>query len=119
MTNGTGRSGLVFKPLVFRTVPKSKLGLLRVTMRATKKKAREVVEIQGARKFKRLLYHAPLPGIGSATLKGYKALESRMSTLNQIMEALRDGDVNMIWVWGMGGVGKTILMKQVAQYAKE
>ena len=87
--------------------------------RATKKKAREVVEIQGARKFKRLLYHAPLPGIGSATLKGYKALESRMSTLNQIMEALRDGDVNMIWVWGMGGVGKTILMKQVAQYAKE
>ncbi|RVW13305.1 hypothetical protein CK203_103427 [Vitis vinifera] len=87
--------------------------------RATKKKAREVVEIQGARKFKRLLYHAPLPGIGSATLKGYKALESRMSTLNQIMEALRDGDVNMIGVWGMGGVGKTILMKQVAQYAKE
>ena len=87
--------------------------------RATKKKAREVVEIQGARKFERLSYCAPLPGIGSATLRGYEALESRMSTLNQIMEALRDGDDNMIGVWGMGGVGKTTLVEQVAKHAKE
>nr|CAN77510.1 hypothetical protein VITISV_036215 [Vitis vinifera] len=87
--------------------------------RAAKKKASEVVEIQGARKFERLSYRAPLLGIGSATLRGYEALESRMSTLNQIMEALRDGDDNMIGVWGMGGVGKTTLVEQVAKHAKE
>ena len=87
--------------------------------RVAKKKAREVVEIQGARKFERLSYCAPLPGIGSATLRGYEALESRMSTMNQIMEALRDGDDNMIGVWGMGGVGKTTLVEQVAKHAKD
>ena len=64
-------------------------------------------------------YCAPLPGIGSATLRGYEALESRMSTLNQIMKALRDGDDNMIGVWGMGGVGKTTLVEQVAKHAKD
>ena len=42
-----------------------------------------------------------------------------MSTLNQIMEALRNGDDNMIGVWGMGGVGKTTLVEQVAKHAKE
>ena len=57
--------------------------------------------------------------MGSATLRGYEALESRMSTLNQIMKALRDGDDNMIGVWGMGGVGKTTLVEQVAKHAKE
>ncbi|KAJ9682444.1 hypothetical protein PVL29_018374 [Vitis rotundifolia] len=87
--------------------------------RAAKKKAKEVVEIQRARKFERLSCRAPLPRIGSASLRGYKALESRMSTLNQIMEALRDGDDNMIGVWGMGGVGKTTLVEQVAKHAKE
>ncbi|WKA03315.1 hypothetical protein VitviT2T_021431 [Vitis vinifera] len=87
--------------------------------RAAKKKARAVVEIQGARKFERLSYRAPLPRIGSTTLRGYEALELRMSTLNQIMEALRDGDDNMIGVWGMGGVGTTTLVEQVAKHAKE
>ena len=42
-----------------------------------------------------------------------------MSTLNQIMKALRDGDDNMIGVWGMGGVGKTTLVEQVAKHAKD
>ncbi|RVW70661.1 Disease resistance protein [Vitis vinifera] len=94
-------------------------GFMEEAGKVAKKKAREVVEIQGARKFERLSYCAPLPGIGSATLRGYEALESRMSTLNQIMEALRDGDDNMIGVWGMGGVGKTTLVEQVAKHAKE
>ncbi|RVW58157.1 hypothetical protein CK203_110689 [Vitis vinifera] len=78
--------------------------------RAAKKKAREVVEIQGARKFESLSYRAPL--------RGYEALELNVNfELNY--GGLKDGDDNMIGVWGMGGVGKTTLVEQVANHAKE
>ncbi|RVW53318.1 hypothetical protein CK203_088527 [Vitis vinifera] len=46
-------------------------------------------------------------------------LESRASTLNKIMDALRDHNINLIGVRGMAGVGKTTLLKQVAQQAKQ
>ncbi|RVW13301.1 Disease resistance protein [Vitis vinifera] len=42
-----------------------------------------------------------------------------MTTLDEIMEALRDAHVNIIGVWGMASVGKTTLMKQVAKQAEE
>ncbi|XP_060667726.1 disease resistance protein At4g27190 isoform X2 [Ziziphus jujuba] len=51
--------------------------------------------------------------------KGYEEFESRMSTLRKVMEALRDPNVNMIGLYGMGGVGKTMLAKEVARKAME
>ncbi|RVW17214.1 putative disease resistance protein [Vitis vinifera] len=57
----------------------------------------------------------PPPFISSASFKDYEAFQSRESTFNQIMEALRNEDMRMIGVWGMGGAGKTTLVKQVAQ----
>ncbi|KAH9752642.1 Disease resistance protein [Citrus sinensis] len=51
--------------------------------------------------------------------KGYEAFESRRSTLEAIKNALIDVDVSIIGVYGMGGIGKTTLVKKVARQAME
>ncbi|KAJ7943006.1 Disease resistance protein [Quillaja saponaria] len=50
---------------------------------------------------------------------GYMSFESRDMILNEIMEALKDPDINMIGVYGLGGVGKTTLVKDIARKAQE
>ncbi|KAL5563809.1 hypothetical protein UlMin_033556 [Ulmus minor] len=50
--------------------------------------------------------------------KDFEAFVSRTKTSNEIMEALKDPDIPMIGVYGMGGVGKTTLVKEVAHQAK-
>ncbi|XP_059599283.1 probable disease resistance protein At4g27220 isoform X3 [Vitis vinifera] len=89
-----------------------------------KKQAAEIVDkIQEAHNFGGRVSHRapppPPPFISSASFKDYEAFQSRESTFNQIMEALRNEDMRMLGVWGMGGVGKTTLVKQVAQQAEE
>ncbi|KAG2702082.1 hypothetical protein I3760_06G074700 [Carya illinoinensis] len=51
--------------------------------------------------------------------KNYVTLESRTSVANEVMEALGDANINKIGVWGMPGVGKSILMKEIDRRAKE
>ncbi|RVW90303.1 Disease resistance protein [Vitis vinifera] len=84
--------------------------------REERKKAGVAVEIHGAGQFERVSYRAPLQEIRSAPSE---ALESRMLTLNEVMEALRDANINRIGVWGMGGVGKSTLVKRVAEEAEQ
>ncbi|XP_034679687.1 probable disease resistance protein At4g27220 [Vitis riparia] len=62
---------------------------------------------------------SPVPFIVSASSKDYVAFQSRQSTFNEIMQALGNENMPMIGVWGMGGVGKTTLVKQVALQAHE
>ena len=64
------------------------------------------------------LLRPQLPGIEFFEPEGYLASKSSTSAFNEIMEALKGDEVNMIGVWGMGGVGKTTLVTQVGNKAK-
>ena len=96
----------------------------RLSKRAKKRAEEIVVKISEAHGFGDRVSYRPsppplLPLINSASFKDYEAFKSRESTFNQIMEALRNEDMRMIGVWGMGGVGKTTIVKQVAKQADE
>ncbi|KAH1120721.1 hypothetical protein J1N35_003881 [Gossypium stocksii] len=69
--------------------------------------------------FKRIGHRAELPGLEFFTSKRILASKSSTAACNKIMEALKDDKVNMIGVWGMGGVGKTTLVKEVGKKTKE
>ena len=50
---------------------------------------------------------------------GYEAFESRLSTLQSIKNALTEANVSIIGVYGIGGIGKTTLVKEFARQARE
>ncbi|KAJ9682092.1 hypothetical protein PVL29_018129 [Vitis rotundifolia] len=85
--------------------------------REAEKKAQVIVKVQEDRDFPDgVSYRVPPRNL---TFKNYEPFESRAWTVNKVMDALRDDEINKIGVWGMGGVGKTMLVKQVAQLAED
>ncbi|KAK5834055.1 hypothetical protein PVK06_017926 [Gossypium arboreum] len=64
-------------------------------------------------------YRAPtaLPTVGFLCSKEFVVSESSKAAFNQIIEALKDENINMIGLWGMGGVGKTTLAREVGSQA--
>ncbi|XP_044468901.1 probable disease resistance protein At4g27220 isoform X2 [Mangifera indica] len=81
------------------------------------KATKDVVDLIAKGNFSRVSYR--LQGMNSVYVRGYEAFDSRMPIMEEILEALKDADVNMIGVYGMAGVGKTTLVKKVALQAKE
>ncbi|XP_024186896.1 toll/interleukin-1 receptor-like protein [Rosa chinensis] len=49
----------------------------------------------------------------------FEAFESTRKAMNELMEALEDDDVSAIGVYGMGGVGKTTMVKHVGAQAQK
>ncbi|KAG6794026.1 hypothetical protein POTOM_003259 [Populus tomentosa] len=70
-------------------------------------------------KFKTVAHKAHPQPIEFLPSKEFTPSESSKEALKQIMKALKDDNVNMIGLYGMGGVGKTTLVKEVGRRAKE
>ncbi|KAL5844625.1 hypothetical protein ACOSQ4_010583 [Xanthoceras sorbifolium] len=83
------------------------------------KTAKDGVNLFDEGKFQKFSYRPSLQRTDSIYIRGYEDFASRMSLFKGIMEALMDPDANLIGVYGMGGVGKTTLVKKVAWQAKE
>ncbi|KAI9403555.1 hypothetical protein POPTR_001G446016v4 [Populus trichocarpa] len=72
-----------------------------------------------SRKFPKVSHKAPLQEIKFLPSKEFTLSGSSEEASKQIMKALKDDKVNMIGLYGMGGVGKTTLVKEVGRKAKE
>uniref|UniRef100_A0A2K2CCJ5 AAA+ ATPase domain-containing protein n=1 Tax=Populus trichocarpa TaxID=3694 RepID=A0A2K2CCJ5_POPTR len=70
-------------------------------------------------KFTKVADKAPPQPIEFLPSKDFTPSEASKEALEQIMKALKDDNVNMIGLYGMGGVGKTTLVKEVGRRAKE
>ncbi|KAL7170122.1 hypothetical protein ACSBR2_035054 [Camellia fascicularis] len=81
-------------------------------------KAKEVAKLHEERKLTEVAYNKPPPGIESTSTEVIKIFESRRLIMNNVMEALKDDRFHMIAICGMGGVGKTTMVKEVAKRAK-
>ncbi|CAK7323939.1 unnamed protein product [Dovyalis caffra] len=88
--------------------------------KASAKKIKTLRELEEkSRKFQTLSHKAPLQDKEFLPDENFTPSESSKEAFEQIMEALRDDKVNMIGLYGMGGVGKTTMVKEVMRRAKE
>ncbi|XP_022720197.1 probable disease resistance protein At1g12280 [Durio zibethinus] len=81
--------------------------------------AQAVDEFLQQGEFNRVLCPAALPDIVPTSAKDFEDYDSRKKVFDEIMEALKDASISVLRVYGMGGVGKTTLVKEVARQVKE
>ncbi|RQO86162.1 hypothetical protein POPTR_001G446650v4 [Populus trichocarpa] len=87
--------------------------------KALAKKTETLRKLEANSKFPKVSYKPPLQGIEFLPSEELTPSESSKAAFEQIMKALKDDNVNMIGLYGMGGVGKTTLVKEVGRRAKE
>ncbi|KAL4273748.1 hypothetical protein GQ457_13G004770 [Hibiscus cannabinus] len=82
------------------------------------KKTVDICKLVEGSHFERIGHPAVLPDLESLPPEGIVIFKSSTAAFNKIMEALEDDKIKMIGVWGMGGVGKTTLVKRVSREIK-
>ncbi|KAK3227604.1 hypothetical protein Dsin_007466, partial [Dipteronia sinensis] len=87
--------------------------------RKAAKTTKDGVDLLGEGTFQKVSYRPLLQKTTSTYIRGYDDFDSRKPIFDNLMEALTDADVNLIGVYGMGGVGKTTLAKRVVGQAKQ
>ncbi|KAA8521149.1 hypothetical protein F0562_011822 [Nyssa sinensis] len=87
--------------------------------REAKKKTRVITGLITDGKFETVSRPKPLPDIGIACVSDYERFESRGRVFEKIIEALRDDEIHVIGIYGMGGVGKTTMVEVVREQLKK
>ncbi|CAB4286358.1 unnamed protein product [Prunus armeniaca] len=83
-----------------------------ISRKATKI-TQDVLYLQKEGTFNNVAHPAPPPMIWSTFKEGFKDFKSRMTHVNRVIEVLKNEDVRMIGICGMGGVGKTTMVKEI------
>ncbi|KAL6272570.1 hypothetical protein ACE6H2_023262 [Prunus campanulata] len=81
--------------------------------RKATKITQDVLHLQKKGTFNNVAHPAPPPMISSAFKEGFKDFKSRMTSVNRVIEVLKNEEVRMIGICGMGGVGKTTMVKEI------
>ncbi|KAK8514672.1 hypothetical protein V6N12_057569 [Hibiscus sabdariffa] len=86
--------------------------------RKAKEEASAVDELLRSGGFERISYPGVPRSIVDLSPKDFEDFDSRKQSFNNIMEAVKDPNVNIVGVHGMSGVGKTTLVKEVMRQVK-
>uniref|UniRef100_A0A2C9U7V7 AAA+ ATPase domain-containing protein n=1 Tax=Manihot esculenta TaxID=3983 RepID=A0A2C9U7V7_MANES len=87
--------------------------------RKAEEKTMEIEKQKNEGKFDRVSNPAPPPPLLFPSQEDIVIFDSRERQVEEIMEASKDNKTNFIGIYGMGGVGKTTLVKQVVKRAQQ
>ncbi|KAB1220062.1 hypothetical protein CJ030_MR3G007103 [Morella rubra] len=87
--------------------------------RKAQKNTQAIIELlEEGGKYDKVYYSARPLEATSSSRNHFKDFESRKTVIKDVMEALRDPNINMIAICGMGGIGKTEMAKEIQRRAK-
>ncbi|KAM5553559.1 hypothetical protein ABKV19_025670 [Rosa sericea] len=87
--------------------------------RKSTKLIQDVAELHEKKDFSSFAYEVNPKEVCSIPTKDNEAFASRISVVKEIMDELRNPNIGIIGVYGIGGVGKTTLVKQVYRQVAE
>ncbi|XP_045793162.1 uncharacterized protein LOC123888231 isoform X1 [Trifolium pratense] len=70
------------------------------------------------KEFQLISYHKDPPPVGSTFTEDIKSLESRRTIIKDVIEKLKDDKFKRISICGMGGVGKSTLVKELIKFVE-